>query len=170
MEGIDYQTSAQISSLIGIDITSLTIVSLILNVILPFIVVWYAMYLLLCKIHILRNETINKIIGAFFSFLTIRFGMISMWFGLAGIMVLKFYTWYDKALAIAVFALLVSQISSIFSIHGLLVISCLIFALLCIFKMNSLPMKLVAIAIIFVAYYFLTPYASTLDMQYKLKI
>jgi uncharacterized membrane protein len=167
MEGIDYQTSAQISSLIGFDISTLTIVSLILNVIVPFIVVWYAMYLLLCKIRIFRNSTINKIIGAFMSFLTIRFGMLAMWLGFAGILAFKFDRWYDKVLSIAVFVILITQISTIFSIHGAFVVVCLVTALLCILKMGSLPMKIVAIVIIFIIYYFLSPYAVTADTQFR---
>jgi hypothetical protein len=170
MEGIDYQTSAQISSLIGINISGLTIVNLILNIILPFIVVWYAMYLLLCKMRILKNSTINKIIGAFFSFLTIRFGTIAMWLGFAGILVLKFNRMYDKALSLVIFALMVTQITSIFSIHGALVVFCLAIGLICILKINNPIMKTIAIVIIFVAYYFVTPYAVNLDAQFRIKI
>jgi len=164
MDGID---PAQISSFLGIDITALTIVSLITNMILPFIVVWYAMYLLLCRIRILRNETVNKVIGAFMSLLTLRFGLLAMWFGFAGILVLKFNSMYDKILSIIIFVLLIGQLPSIFSATGAVAIVCLAFSLVCIGKISNKFMKTIVVVIIFIAYSFASPYLTTADMQLR---
>lgn len=166
MDGFD---AAQVSSLIGINISSLTIVSLILNVILPFIVVLYAMYLLLCKIHIFRNRTVNATIGAVMSFLTLRFGDLAMWFGFAGIIVLKFDKWYDKALALAAFIIFITRITSIFSIQGALAVFCAAAALICILKIKNLPVKLTVVVIIYIIFWFLSVYL-VLENMLKLKI
>jgi len=168
---MDGFSASQVSSIIGFDISTLTIASLIVNIIIPFIVVWYAMYLLLCKIRIFRNTAINSVIGAFMSFLAIRLSStLAMWLGFAGILAIKFNNLYDKALALVIFAIMLTQITALFSIHGALSIFCLLISLICIFKIPNRVIKTIAVIIIFVAYYFLSPYAAVADTQFKLRI
>jgi len=164
MDGFDL---TQIYSFLGFNITGLTVTSIILNIILPFIVVWYAMYLLLCRLHILRNETINKVLGAFMSLLTLRFGFLAMWFGFAGILVFKFNSMYDKILSIIIFVLIIGRLPSIFSATGAVAIVCLAFSLVCIGKISNKVMKTIAVIIIFAAYSFASPYLAVADMQLK---
>src|SRR3989344_3683388 len=109
---VEFPYLAPVSSALGISQSSLAFPAVIFDVILPFIFVWYVIYLLLGKIGIFRYSSIwvNAIIGLAPALFLIRFGGILLWPALYVVIFLKVDSWKWKIIgwiALTIFLLFI---------------------------------------------------------------
>ena len=75
-------------------------------IIIPFILIWFAFYKLLEKIHIFeRNGFLNKIMATVFAFVCLQFGSIASMGAAAFIGIISLNTWKSRILFFALIAI-----------------------------------------------------------------
>jgi len=145
---------------------TLTLFDFILNFVLPFIFLAYAIGLLLEKIGIFKgSSTARYLIGvAMAGFLVLlgKLGYIGFILGLAGVLIFKLKDWPSRIIAFLIIGFIVSQIGFTLDPNALinkaLLISFNILALFVLFTDTRIWLKIVMIVLIFIAYFVLISY------------
>jgi len=90
-----------ISNTLAVPSSSLAFPIIILDVILPFVFLWYLIYLLLRKVGVFRNSStwVDAVIGLLPAVFLIRLGRILLWPSLYAIVPLKLESWKARIAA-----------------------------------------------------------------------
>lgn len=92
-------------------------IDILLNVVLPIPIVAYAIYLLLGDLKIFSSSpTVRALIGIVMGasvVLVAKAGAIALWGGILGILILKIKDWPGRLIALGLFFLILTQISTL---------------------------------------------------------
>jgi len=142
--------------------------NLIFNIILPVFFLTWAFGLFLARIKLFTNSPVARyLIGvAMASFLVFstKIGSIGIWLGLAGVIMFKLKDWPSRIISFLIVAILIFQIG--FStdpnvlLSKALFISFSIVALIVAMMDMRIWWKLIAVAIVYAAYFIILPYLS----------
>lgn len=155
---------ANLSDILGVKIPT-DLPGFFLQFILPWAVMWYAVYILFEKIKIFRKIPIVSFgFGGIISFLSLRvLGGLSFWIGIVGIFALRLKGSFTKFLGLAIVFIIYTQVGSLFAgdiITAAITIGILLSVLVVLDRVSSWKERIFYVALIVGLYFYFSPLLS----------